>query len=312
MVAARGWGDIADMSEHQTSSNAFADLSDAIERRVVAAAPLVAGLIWNGRGQLSATLWRAGVLVTSEQGLPNRADFTAILPGNRRVAATLAGRDPSTNVAALRIEADAVPFERAEPTAPGALILALGSDGAGGVTARMSGIEVRGPAWESQRGGKIDHLVRIGARIGPGAEGGPVLDARGAVLGMSTFGPRRTVLVIPSATIDRALTPLLEQGRVARGWLGVGLQQVVLPADIATRAGAPHGLMVMSFADTAPAAGKLLPGDILIAIDGSPVAELRDVAGKLGPDTVGRDLSLSVVRAGAVTTVSVTITARPE
>ena len=289
----------------------FTDLSTAIQRRVAAAAPLVAGLTWNGRGQLSATVWRPGVLVTSEQGLPDQASFNAILSGNRRVVATLAGRDPSTNVAALRIEADAA-FERGEPAGVGSLILALGSDGAGGTTARLGGIEVQGPAWESQRGGKIDHLIRIGARIGPGAEGGPVIDTAGRVLGMSTFGPRRTVLVIPAATIDRSLGMILEQGRVARGWLGVGLHPVELPADIAARVGVSGGLMVVNFAPDAPAAGRLLPGDILTGIEGAAVAEMRDVSSRLGPDTVGRTLALSVVRGGEVAAVAVTITARPE
>ena len=300
------------MSEHGTTMDPFSSLSDAIRQRVAAATPLVAGLVWHGRGQLSATLWRSGVLVTSEQGLPDRTEITAVLPGNRRVAATVAGRDPSTNLAVLRIEGDGLAFEHAEPAGPGSLILALGSDGAGGVTARMSGIEVQGPAWESQRGGKIDHLIRIGARIGPGAEGGPVIDSFGRVIGMSTFGPGRTVLVIPSATIERALAPVLEQGRVVRGWLGVGLHAVALPADIAARAGVLRGLMVVSFADGAPASGHLLPGDVLTAIERRVDAEPRDVAASLGAETVGKTLTVTVVRGGAVTDVPVAITARPE
>ena len=294
--------------------NSFSALSDALAAVVATAAPLAAAIEWGGRGQVSAIRWRSGVLVTSEQSLPDSEAYTAVLHGGRRVAATLAGRDPATNVAVLRIDAESgseTRFEHGEPRGVGALVLAIGSDGAGGATARMGGIEVMGPAWESQRGGKIDRLLRIGVRLGPGAEGGPVLDAQGALLGMSTFGPRRGVMVIPATTIARGLDQLLERGRMARGWLGVGLHPVALPPDLAARSGAESGLMVVSFADAAPAAGVLLPGDIVIAIGDAKVSDPRAVAGLFGPETVGTAMTLTLVRGGAVTEVKVTIGARP-
>lgn len=290
----------------------FSELSQALEARVRTAAPLVASLTWGGRGPLSAILWRDGVLVTSEQSLPEAERYEAVLPGGERLAATLAGRDPATNVAVLRLETRGPAWAPAEPAGVGALVLALGGDGLGNATARMGGIEVLGPAWQSMRGGRIDRLVRIGVRLPAAAEGGPVVDPDGGVLGMSTFGPRREVMVIPSATIDRVAGPLLSQGRMARGWLGVGLHEVALPRDIATRAGTESGLMVMGLADDAPAAGKLLPGDILVAIDGTKVAQSRVVASLLGPETVGRSMSISLVRAGELATVSVVIAARPQ
>lgn len=290
----------------------LSDLSRALQTRVSGAQSLVASLSWGGRGLLSAVLWRDGVIVTSEQSLPGAERYEAILPGGARVAATLAGRDASTNVAVLRLEASAPGFARAEPDGVGGLVLALGGDGVGGATARLGGIEVLGPAWQSMRGGRIDRLVRIGVRLPQAAEGGPVIDTEGGVLGMSTFGPRREVMVIPSSTIARVTEHLLSQGRVSRGWLGVGLHEVALPRDIAARAGAESGLMVMSLADDAPAAGQVLPGDILIAIDGTKVSQSRAVAGLLGHESVGTTVSITLVRAGALTTASVTVTARPE
>lgn len=287
-------------------------LSQALQARVQAAAPLVASLTWGGRGPLSAILWRDGVLVTSEQSLPEADRYEAVLPGGARLAATLAGRDPATNVAVLRLEARAPGFTAAEPSGVGALALALGGDGQGHATARLGGIEVLGPAWQSVRGGRIDRLVRVGVRLPSAAEGGPVIDADGNLLGMSTFGPRREVMAIPAATIARVLDVLLAQGRMARGWLGVGLHEVALPRDIAARAGAESGLMVMSLAEQAPAGGVLLPGDILLAIEGTKVAQARDVAGLLGPETVGRTLSVTLVRAGELTTVAAPVAARPQ
>ncbi len=291
----------------------MSDLSRALAARVQKAAPLVAAVTWP-QGQLSGVLWQPGILVTSEQSLANSDGYEAVLPGGARLAATLAGRDPATNVAVLRVASEAAGARPAlaEPGGVGSLVLAVGSDGEGGATARMGGIEVLGPAWESMRGGNIDRLVRIGVRLPPAAEGGPVIDAEGAVLGMSTFGPRRSVMVIPSATISRATEQLLQGGRIARGWLGVGLHEVALPRDIAARAGVDSGLMVMNFADAAPAAGKLMQGDILTAIAGTRVTSPRAVASVLGPDKVGQTVTIDLVRGGEVTTAIVLVAARPE
>jgi len=174
----------------------------------------------------------------------------------------------------------------------------------------MGAVEVLGSAWESQRGGRIDHLLRLGVRLGHAAEGGPVIDAEGGLLGMSSFGPRRGTLVIPTSTIARVLD-LLQEGRIARGWLGVGLHPVELPNEIAEREGVAGGLMVVNLAEGGPAAAALLPGDILLELEGAAVTTSRGVAAALGPETIGRTVALKVLRAGAVTMPSVTIAARP-
>lgn len=289
----------------------LSDLSQALQARVREAAAAIAAVSWGRRGHVSAVLWRDNMLVTSEQSLARSETYEAILPGGARVPATLAGRDPSTNVAVLTLTALGAAPAVAEPAGVGALVLAVGSDGEGQATARLGAIEVLGPAWESMRGGKIDRLIRIGVRLPSAAEGGPVVDSAGGLLGMSTFGPRRDVMVIPSATIARAVEQIVAHGGGRRGWLGVGLQEVALPRDIAARAGAEAGLMVMSLAEEAPASGRLLPGDILVEIAGTKVSHPRTVAGLLGPERVGQSLPINLVRGGEMTTVAVTVAARP-
>ena len=294
-----------------TDSAPFLALSQSIEATARQAAPLVAGIEWCGHHRISGMHWRDGVLVTSEQSLPDAEGYTAVLPGGARVAATLAGRDPSTNIAALRLEAGAPAAVHGEPAGVGALVLALGSDGAGNATARLGTLEVLGPAWESMRGGRIDRRLQIAVRLGVAAEGGPVVDAAGRLLGMSTFGPRRSVLVIPASTIGRVLDVLLREGRIARGWLGVGLHPVALPRELTERAGAGHALMVVNIAENAPAAGVLLPGDILLAIADTQVATPRNVAAVLGPERIGQSVLLKVLRGGVVAELHVTVAARP-
>jgi S1-C subfamily serine protease len=223
----------------------------------------------------------------------------------------LAGRDRTTNIAVLRIDSGATVPAGATTTGPGGLVLALGSDGTGGCSVRLGSVEVVGPAWDSQAGGRIDALIRLALRLPGSAEGGPVIDARGRLIGMSTFGPRRSVLVIPAKTVARVIEPLLSQGCIPRGWLGVALQAVALPKELVERSGVGRGLMVVGMADDGPSRNVLLPGDILLAIGATEVASPRDAAAALGPETIGTTLPLRVLRGGEVTTLDVTIAGRP-
>lgn len=295
-------------------TDALAQVSDALAARVTGAAGLVVAVRPAGGRARSGIAWREGVAVVSEQALPRADSYEAVLPGGQVVPARLAGRDPGTNVAALRLDgahAAALPAV-AEPRV-GTLALALGADGTGGVTARLALVQEAGPAWHSQAGGRIDRRVVLDARLGGGDEGGPVLDGAGGLLGMSTLGPRRRALVIPAATVERVLGPLLERGGVARGWLGVSLQPVAVPESLRGAAGADAGLMVLALVEGGPAAAAgVMPGDILVALGGQPVARARALAEQLGPDSVGQSVELRLLRAGQALSLPVTVTARPE
>ncbi len=224
------------------SPDPFSALSAALAARVAGAAGCVVGLRVGGHRRRSGIIWQPDAVVASEQTLPDATEFELSLPGGATASAQLAGRDPATNVAVLRLAAPvaaAVPAAAADPR-PGALALLLGGDGAGGATARLAMIHAVGPAWHSMAGGRIDALLRLDTRLGAD-EGGPVLDAEGRLLGMSTTGPRRRVLVIPAATIARVVGPLLAEGRVARGWLGVALAPVAVPEALREAAGCRDG-----------------------------------------------------------------------
>jgi S1-C subfamily serine protease len=286
-------------------------LSDALADRIAAAAPSVVA-IGTGRRHASGILWRPDVVIASAQTLPDREDFTLRRAGSE-VTARLAGRDPGTNVALLRL---AQPIDATlPPIAPvprvGALALLVGADDTGAATGRLTMVHATGPEWHSQTGGRIDALLRLDARLGS-EEGGLVLDSAGNLLGMSTAGPRRRGLAIPAATVERVLAPLLAEGRVARGWLGVGLQPVMVPDSLRATAGRDSGMMVVSLADGGPAAGAgVLPGDILLDLDGTPLRRMRALAAAMGPEQIGKSVSLRLLRAGALQTVALTIAARP-
>lgn len=302
----------------QQQPDILSRLSTAIAARVAAAAPFVAA-VEAGRGRrLGGVLWRPGVVVTSRQALPEADGYAVSAGGQGSRAATLAGGDAGTNVAVLRLdeEADAAPsalLPRAGEQEPGMLALVLGAGENDRLTARLAALHATGPAWHSMAGGRIDRLLRLDGRLQGAEEGGPVLDAAGALLGMSTAGPRGRGLVIPHETVERVLDPILRDGRVGRAWLGLGLQPVEVPAALREAAsGRESGLMVVGLAPGGPAErAGLLPGDILLAFDGAAVERARGLAALLGAEKIGRESELRVMRAGEVRTVSLVPAARP-
>ena len=141
------------------------------------------------------------------------------------------------------------------------------------------------------RGGLIDRRIGLSGGLDGRFEGAAALDAEGALIGMVLFGPRRRALVIPAETIDRVAPVLAEKGRVGRGYLGAGLHPV---RDVGL-----HGAMVMSLDEDGPAkkAGLHL-GDIITAWNGEAVHGPRDLIRKLGSDSVGKKVALTLLRGG--------------
>ncbi len=296
-----------------TAENPLVNLSEAVAERVRLARPLVAGIAVPGHRIRSGTLWRKDVVVASEQRFPDAGEAKVTLADGRAFTARFAGRDPGTNVVALQLDGtpDPAPLPAGEPQ-PGGLALALGAND-GGIAVRLGVIHSVGPSWHSRAGGRIDRRITLDIGVTPREEGGPVLDPGGGLLGISTLGPRGRVLVIPASTVEAVLDPLLSKGRVERGWLGLALQPVLVPEALQAQAGQSQGLMVMSVSKDGPAArANLHAGDILVKIAGESVTSATAVAQYLGPDSVGKQVELHLIRADKPFSLPVTVGIRPE
>lgn len=271
----------------------LAAFSDRLARlAALAAARTVAVHGRDGRTR-SGLLWAEGLVVTAEEALERDDELALTLPDGERVTATLAGRDPGTDVALLRAATGPVPeLPHAPPGALrlGHLLLAVGRAEHGPLVAFGVAEQVGGP-WRSMRGGRLERRIRLGLRLDPSAEGGAVLDHGGRLLGMAVPGPRRRALAIPAETIGRSVGLLLAHGRVARGYLGLALQPV--------QAGAARGLIVVGI-DAASPAGQagVLVGDILLGWEGTPLASVREMLARLDPDSVGQVVALEFLRGG--------------
>ena len=290
----------------------LAQFSNALVARAEVGKNTVVAIRLAHERHITGMLWHSGVVVASEQSLPRMDEFELVAPGGAVVSAKIAGRDPSTNIAILQPAGPiAAPSIVAGEARTGAVALVIGADGTGGASARLGLVNLAGPEWHSSRGGLIDRRIVLDARLARREEGGPVFDATGGILGISTFGPRGQVIAIPTATIERVVPPLLKNGHVARGWLGVALQPVAVPDALRESADQSTGLMVMSVVDGGPAAqAGILAGDIILSVDGTSAHRLRKIARHFGADSIGRKADLRLIRSGAVIAVQTTIAER--
>jgi S1-C subfamily serine protease len=294
------------------SSDVLAELSAAIAARAEAAKNAVVAVHLSEGRHLTAMAWQPGVVVVSEQALPNQDEFELVAPGGSTIEAKLAGRDASTNIAVLQTaDSIAAPAFVAAEAHMGTLALAIGANGAGGASARLGIVNLVDGEWHSLRGGLIDRRIVLDIDLAHREEGGPVFDAAGGCLGMSTFGPRGQVIVIPHATLTRVVPQLVKDGHVSRGWLGVALHAVAVPDALRESADQSSGMMVMSVVENGPAAqAGIVAGDIILDVDGISAHRSRKIARYFGGDSIGRKADVRLIRGGAIITVQTTIAKR--
>jgi len=282
----------------------LAALSEEVARLAGAAFPATVA-VHAGHAGLSGFVWQKGLIVTAEEPLPEVQTAEVRFHDGTSAAAKVLGRDASTDVVLLAVESDAAPaaFSDAPPRA-GSLTVAAGSGGVAGLglVARVAG------PWRSMRGGEIDARIELDLRMKPDLEGSLALapDGSGA-WGMIVSGPRRSALVIPHATVARVAGVLRAHGRVARGYLGLGLQPVEVQGEDR------RGAIVVSVDTDGPAAkAGLRQGDVVVALGDTPVTSTRQLLRALGPGSVGQRLEMDIRRAGQVHRLEVTIAERPE
>lgn len=288
------------------SPSPLSAFSAAIADLVRGAAPSVVS-VKSERVQSSGFVWRPGLVVAAENALADEGEIEVVAHDGASARAELVGRDPSTDIALLRVQRTDLP--QASPSAGGATAGALALVVAareGSPAASLGIVSYAGPQWRSLRGGLIDARIELSAALRRSSEGGLALDAEGRVFGMAVFGPRRRTLVIPTATIDRVAAALVAKGRIARGYLGLGLQAVKLE-------GGGVGLMAISVDAKGPgAAAGVKQGDVIVAWNGEALRGVPHLMRLLGPDSVGATVKLSLKRAGEPLEIELTIGERPQ
>ena len=287
------------------------DLAALVERSAAA----VVAVHGRTRFNSSGIHWSPGVVVTAEHGLRQDDDIVVTTGAGDKLPAELAGRDPGTDLAVLRVKALKAPVvEKADGAVhrPGQLVVAVGrnresANAAVGVISSLSG------ASQTWRGGKLDQVIRLDLSLHPVAAGGAVVDAAGKLIGIATpVLSRVAVFAIPNSTVERVTQALLSHGRLPQGYLGAGLQPIRLPEHLRNSLGLPGGgLMTVSVDETAPAGrAGLLIGDVLVELNGHPLDRPEGLRPLLG-ELVGKTVPVRIVRGGALMTLEITVAERP-
>ncbi len=289
----------------------LSSLSTALANVVETAGQSVVRVEGRRRHSASGTAWSAdGLIVTAHHVVTRDEGLRVGLPTGEVVAATLVGRDPTTDIALLRAENGSlqVPsWAPAEQVRVGHLVLAVGRGR--NMEATLGVISALGESWRTGAGGTIDRYLQTDVVMYPGFSGGPLVDVSGQIIGMNSSAlSRGASLTIPVATLRRVIETLATHGRVRRGYLGVGAQPVRLPESLAQSLGQEIGLLIIAVEPDTPAerAGLTL-GDTIITLDGEKIRHIEELMAMLSGDRVGREVVAKIVRGGELREINLMI-----
>ena len=298
--------------------NPLTALSEAMAEAVTKAGAATVMVNARRRFPASGIAYAADLILTADHVVERDDDISVVLPDGTQLKATVAGRDPGSDLAVLRLERSAASVAEPAPQDPrvGQLALSLGRPTEEGIQASLGIVSAIGGPVRTGRGGLLDRYLRTDAIPYPGFSGGPLVDTAGRVIGVNTSGlARGASLAIPVGLAWQIAETLAKHGRVRRGFLGVRSQPVTIPSAQQKALGREQssGLLLVGVEENSPAeAGGLLVGDIIVAISGQPVTDADQLLASLVGDVVGKPMPVQVLRGGQSTTIQVTIGERKE
>lgn len=256
-----------------------------------------------------------GYLLTNEHVVQRVQEARVSFVDGRTVAATVAGRDPATDLAVLRAQAASLPYAQLASTQrlrAGQLVVAVGNPYGFESTVSAGVVSALGRSLRSRQGRLIEGIVQHTAALNPGNSGGPLVDAHGAVTGINTAiipMAQGIGFAIPAATAQWVLTQILTQGRVRRAWLGIAARdrpldlRLVRALDLRAR----RAVEILSREREGPAAeSDLQPGDLIVGVNDEPVDGIDTLHRLLGGVPPGTEIALTVVRRARRLTVPLT------
>ncbi len=296
-----------------TKDNPLHELSEAMVAAVEKAGAATLLVDARKRFPASGIAISPDLVLTADHVVERDEDIHVILPDGAQLSARLAGRDPGSDLAALRLERPvASPAEIAPQEARlGQLVLALGRPSAEGIQASLGVVSAIGGPVRTAHGGLLESYLRTDATPYPGFSGGPLVDTAGRVLGLNTSGlGRGAAITIPAALAWEIASTLAQHGHVRRGFIGVRSQPApITPAQQkALGREQASGLLLVGVEDHSPAEkGGLLVGDIIVALGGKPVVDPDELLAALVGDVVGKPTAFEILRGGQPITLSVTV-----
>lgn len=298
-------------SMNATLGGTLAALSNDIAATVDRVAAGVVAVEGRDRSGSSGFFIRPNTILTADHAVETD-DVTVVYADGRTESATVAGRDPGTDLLLLTVPSAGpapLPIAETADVRVGTIALAIARDDDGDLNATMGVVGSLGAAWRTWRGGDIDRFIRADLSLYPRFSGSPLVDASGRLIGLNTWGlSRRQALVVPAATIGRVIEALATRGHVARGYLGLAMQGLALPETF----GGGGGVIALGVAPGGPAERSgIIVGDIITTLLGRRVGDSDDVQNLLDAASVGIQTIVGVLRGGKPLELTLTIGERP-
>jgi S1-C subfamily serine protease len=295
------------------SPNILVDLSNALADAAAKAG--ASTVLVNARQRIPASgiAIQADLVLAADHTIEREDDITVILPDGTELPAHLAGRDPGSDLAVLRLEKPAAtPAEPVkEETRVGQIVLAVGRPAPDGIQASLGVISaIAGPV-NTGSGGVLERYIRTDTTPFPGFSGGPLVDSSGRVIGLNTSGfGHGAAITIPADLAWKTAETLVVHGHVQRGYLGIRSQAVEIPDASQKALGRSHptGLLLVGVENDSPAGtGGLMVGDILVGIARHPVLDHEALMAQLNGVVVGQPTPVEILRGGQPMILHVTV-----
>jgi S1-C subfamily serine protease len=294
-------------------NNLLMALSDSMAAAVEKAGAATVLVDGRRRYPASGIAVAADRILTADHVVEREDDVRVVLPDGSQAKASLAGRDPGSDLALLRLDGSLAAAAEAalQEARLGQLVLALGRPNTDGIQASLGVISAVGGPVRTNRGGLLERYLRTDAIPYPGFSGGPLVDTAGRVVGLNTSGlARGASLAIPAGLAWQVAETLAQHGSIRRGFLGVRSQPVPIPPAQQQTLGREQaaGLLLVAVESGSPAeSGGLIVGDILVGLAGQPVEDPDELLARLNGEVVGKPTPVEVLRGGQPATVTVTI-----
>ena len=246
-----------------------------------------------------------GFLITNSHVVQGAQALRVTLGDGRTAPGYLVGSDPHTDLAVVQIHADelsTVTLGDSARVRVGQVAVAIGNPYGFQTTVTAGVVSALGRSLRAQSGRLIDDVIQTDAALNPGNSGGPLVNSRGEVIGVNTamIRPAQNIcFAIAVNTARQVAATLIREGRVTRSYIGLAGQNTAIPRRVVRYFNLEResGVRVMAVEPASPARkADLLPGDLIVAIDGSPVGGIDDLHRFLNGDAIGRDCILRVIR----------------
>jgi S1-C subfamily serine protease len=262
-----------------------------------------------------------GYALTNNHVVRGAGSIEGVLHDGSIATAEVVGTDPDTDLALLRLTGKghhAADLGDSDALRVGELAIAMGNPLGLQATVTVGVVSALRRTMRGESGRLIEDVIQTDAALNPGNSGGALVDANGSVVGINTAiigGAQGLCFAVPSSTAKLVIPELMRDGRVARGWLGIGGQTQELSRALVRRLelSAESGVLVVAVASGGPGeAAGLEEGDVILKLDAFATPSVDAIHKLLTRERIGRDVELDVLRSGARTKLKLSVTARPE